>query len=536
MKFKILICALLLVVLSTLLIACGNNNTGTSTETETNTNTQTEPESTEIQYMVKVVDYKGNPISSGLFVQLYKDGVELDGMKKANQNGEVKATLEKGEYTFELVLADDSKEYDVSECVLTEKKPTKEIMVYNKQEESSLKIYPYDQETGDTFPYDARFVKEGATRVDIDKMSYYVFQPERGGLYKISYISDVALTIGYFGGSEHFVFPESTIDVVDGAYTMDIKDSSISTQSGGSVRIIIGVKSLAVKECILVVERIGDAEAELERIEYAAKETPKEICKYNYLNYGLVDIDVTNPDLKVVYNENDGYYHLGDENGEIVLVRITTAGKYLVPFYEILETANLFAIIYDENDKPLRSEIYNSMIEAYAAKCDEAGVVPLTRELEYAIKNLGEYNGWWGDNSIFNSFTADENGNIIEGEKITVDPETAWLFACCYVNENAKGAEDNKIVITDTVEEKDLYVKIDTGCEFFFKSSQQIKATIVIENAEGLVITYNGVEYTPDENGKLEVTFENTSPIEFSIKNTTDEKKDITFNYNTYLG
>ena len=50
------------------------------------------------------------------------------------------------------------------------------------------------------------------------------------------------------------------------------------------------------------------------------------------------------------------------------------------------------------------------------------------------------------------------------------------------------------------------------------------------------MITYNGVEYTPDENGKLEVTFENTSPIEFSIKNTTDEKKDITFNYNTYLG
>ena len=538
MKIKYLILSCVFVLLACLICSCGSTNTDTqtNTQTETNTNTSTAPETNEIEYVVKAVDYNGNPISSGLFVQLYKDGNELDGMKKANASGEAKFTLEKGEYTFELVLANDDVTYDVSECVLTEKKPTKEVIVYNKLGDASLRINPYDQETGETYAYDAKFIGEGATRVDIDKMSYYVFEPTRGGMYKISYISDVALTIGYFGGSEHFVFQESTIPVVDGAFTMEIKDSSVSTQSGGTVKIIIGVKSLAVKDCLLVIERTGDAQADLQRVDYAAKEAPKAICKYNYLNHGLINLDVTNPNLKVVYNENDGYYHLGDENGEIVLVRITTAGRYLAPFTEMCETANLFAIITDEEGKPLRSEVYNSMIDAYASKCDEAGVVPLTKELEYAIKNLGEYNGWWDENSIFRSFTTDEEGNVIEGEALEVSPDIAWLFACCYVDADAKGGVDNKIIVTDTAEKKDLYVKIDTGCEIFFKSSQQIKATLTINNAQGIAVIYGENEYTADENGVIEVTFEASSPIEFSIKNISGEMKDITFNYSTYLG
>ena len=131
-----------MMIVASFICACGGTNTGTetNTETQTNTNTSTEPESTTLEYVVKVVDYKGNPISSGLFVQLYKDGEELDGMKKANAQGEAKFTLEKGEYTFELVLAEDGLTYNADECVLTEKKPTKEIMLYNIPGTEALKI------------------------------------------------------------------------------------------------------------------------------------------------------------------------------------------------------------------------------------------------------------------------------------------------------------------------------------------------------------------------------------------------------------
>ena len=537
MKIKIILTACILAFVLALACSCnilGNNSdTGTGTNSNTGTNTNTEP--TEVEYKVKVVDYKGNPVSSGLFVQMYyEDGTELGGMKKANSNGEVTFNLEKGNYKFEIIVADDGITYNKDECVLTENATTKEVMLYNILGESALTIYPYNAD-GETYQYNAKFVKEGATRVDIDKMSYYIFQPTRGGVYKFSYVSDVALTIGFYGGSEHFVFQESTIPVVDGAFTMEIKDSSVSSHGGDTTKVIIGVKSLAVDNCILVVDRIGDAEGELQRVEYAPKEVPMDICKYNYLNNGFVDFDVTDPNLKVVYNENDGYYHVGDENGEIVLVRITTTGRYFASFTKILETTNLFAIIYDENGKPLRSEIYNSMFEAYAEKCDETGVVPLTKELEYAIKNLGNYNGWWGENSIFKSFETDDDGNVIEGEAMQVNPETAWLFACCYVDETAKGNKNNKIVVTDTAEAKDLYVKIDTGSTLYFVSSQQVKATLRIENAQGLVVIYKGSEIR-SVGDTINIVLNNDVHIEFAIKNETGVEKDVTFTYTTFLG
>ncbi len=543
MKIKFLSLVCILIVVSLAICSCFGGNSDTNTDSNTNsqtntstggTNTQTETTAT---YTVKVVDYKGEPISSGLFVQIYKDGAEVGGMKKANSNGEATFTLDKGEYTFELITADDNVAYDKDSCVLTEKATTKEVMLYNTLGNGALTINPYDSDLGETYRYDAKFVTEGATKVDIDKMSYYIFQPTRGGVYKFSYISDVALTIGYFGGSEHFVFEESTIEVIDGAFTMEVKDSGISSDGGGTTRIIIGVKSLAVKDCILVVERISDAEAELQRADYAGKEIPKEICKYNYLNYGFIDLDVTNPDLTVVYNEEDGYYHYETENGPIVLVKIKTPSRYIASFNEMCETTNLFSIIKDENGNELRFEIYNSMIMAYAEKCDDAGVVPLTKELEYAIKNIGEQMGWWGDNTIFKQGGGiGDDGTITEGTPIDVNTEIAWLFACCYIDENAKGAENSKIVVTDTAEKKDLYVKIDTGCEIFFKSSQQIKATLTINNAEGLSVTYNSTQYVADENGQIKIVMTTNAPIEFSIENTSNEAKDVTFTYMTYVG
>lgn len=535
-KFKIvsMICLLLSLVL--LVCSCGNKNgsdTETNTETGTKTNTDTAP--TEITYQVKVVDYKGQPISSGLFVQFYKDGQELDGMKKANKNGEVSVVLEPGEYTFELITADDGVTYNVDECVLSASNPSKEIMLYNSIGNNSITIYPYDDDLGESYAYEAKFVTEGATKIDIDGMSYYIFQPTRGGIYRFSYVSEVALTIGYYGRAD-FILEYSLADVKDGAFEVEVQNSSVSNEGGGTTRMAIGVKSLAVKDCILVIERISDPKPTLDRVDYAGKEVPKEICKYNYLNYGFINLDVTNPDLKVVYNENDGYYHYETENGPIVLVRIKTPSKYIASFYEICETTNLFAIIKDENGEPLRYEIYNSMIGAYAEKCDDAGVVPLTKELEYAIKNIGEQQGWWGDNTIFKEGgSTDEDGTVVEGTPVEVNPDIAWLFACCYVNENAKGTENSKIVVTDSLEKKDLYVKIDTGCELFFKSSQQIKATLTIENADGLVVKYNSQEYTA-EDGKITIVVTTSTPIEFSIVNNNDQPSDVTFTYMTYVG
>ena len=369
--------------------------------------------------------------------------------------------------------------------------------------------------------------------------SYYVFEPTRGGVYKFSYISDVALTIGYFGGSEHFVFQESSIEVKDRAFTIEVKDSGVSTEHTGTTRIIIGVRSLAVDSCIMTIERISDPIAETPRIDYLPIEYPSEKCSYSYLNATLVDVDVLDKNLSIVYNAQDGYYHHGGENGPIVLMRITSSSKYLASFTKILETASLYGSVYDENGNLLRTEIYNNMMLTYAEKCDDVGVVPLTRELLYAVTNMGKHSGWFeGEQSIFKIGQGGEaDGTVIEGTVLDVPLENAPYFACCYLVPNDLGtSEDKRITITDGAEPKEMIVSIGELEGLYFKSSRQTKSTLLISDAQGLKVVFDGNEYTPDENGKIEITFDAIAPIEFSLVNDGRENPDVKFTYTTFIG
>lgn len=537
MKRKIFIALLLVLTLAfTLVLAScgGDSNTDTDTSADTNTDTG----SSEITYTVKVVDYTGAPITSGLFVQMYKDGEELGSMKKSNKNGEASFTLEKGEYTFELVLTDDTVTYDKSSCVLTEKAPSKEIMLYSELGNREFVMYPYDSELGERYEYRAKFINEGATLVPIEGMTYYVFEPTRGGIYKFSYISDVALTIGYFGGSEHFVFEESSIEVKDRAFTIEVKDSGVSSEHTGTTRIIIGVRSLVVDSCVMTIERISDPVAEIPRIDYLPIEYPSEVCSYSYLNATLVDVDVLDKNLSIVYNAEDGFFHHGDENGPIVLVRITSASKYLASFSKICETAALYGSIYDDSGKLLRTEIYNNMIATYAEKCDDSGVVPLTRELLYAVTNMGNHSGWFeGEQSIFRiGQGGEEDGTVIEGTLLEVPLENAPYFACCYLVPNDFGSsEDKRITITDTTEPKEMLAALGAGETLYFKGARLTKTTLKITDAQGLKVIFNGEEYTPSENGIIEISFDATSPIEFQIVNENEISKDAKITYTTFI-
>ena len=529
-------------------------DTETNTETNTETDTNSDTSSNEIEYSVKVVNYKGEPISSGLFIQILKDGEELGSMKKANKEGTATFTLEKGSYTFEIIYtATDSDKitYDANECVLSTKKPSKEIMLYNVETEGSMLIYPYDADEGDRYEYSAKFVSEGANKVAIDGISYYVFHPKRGGVYKFSYICDVAITFGYFGESAHYVYESGETELVDRAFEKEVKESSIV---GGGGTVILGVKSKATDSCFITIERIRDEEKPIEQIEYTAKEVPSSVCKYNYLNMDLVALDITSEDLTVVYNEEDGYYHLNTVDGPLVLVKISVPSRFMTSFTEICENTKLFKIESDASGKPFRMEVYNELFSKYAKKCDKTGVVPLNKELEYVIKNILEQQEWYGEQNIFKyPDTIDENNNVIEGEKIYVPEENAWLFPCCYMLENDKGTEETKILVNDTIDPESYLVRIDADETLYLKASNDRKATLTILNAQQIKVKVNGVdkEYTADENGKIEILLETIPyvyedeetgemtdgvyPIEFSILNEGEETLDLEFTYVTKL-
>ena len=517
-----------LLALVLVLTSCGGGNT--------NTETNTEEESKEITYSVKVVDYKGAPVSSGLFVQLYKDGVELGSMKKANKDGEATFTLERGEYTFELIMTDDTLTYDKENAKLTAKKPSREVMLYRELTDKKMTVAPYDAVLGERVEKEAYFITEGATLVPItgNDINYYIFQPTRGGIYRFSYIAESAINIGYYGRAD-FILEYSIADVENRAFEVEIKNESVSTGMGGTTTMAIGIKSLAIDSCIFTIERISDPKAETPRIEYAASQVPKEPQAYDYLNATLVDLNVLDENLKVVYNSVDGYYHLGNEDGPIVLVRITTSSKYLASFFKICETANLYAQIKDENGNVLRVEIYNQMINAYAEVCDESGVLPLTRELEYAIKKMGEQQGWWGDNSIFKvGGETLEDGTVVEGTEIEINTETAWLFACCYLEKTSAGTEEQKIAVTDTVEEKKYSVIVEKDTTLYLKASNKTSATLTIENAKDLTVIYGIYELTADENGVIEVLLDSLNGFEFAIKNNGTNSQ-VSFTLITYI-
>ena len=514
------------------LCACGGNGDGT----ETNTNTDTNLEST--SYLVRVVDYKGNPISSGLFVEIF-DGEESVGFKKANQNGEASFDLSPlKNYTFELTFAEEGLTYNKENCTFEKGVYSKEIMLYKELSTDRIfEMSPYDKETEERYDYEAYFVEEGATLVPIDGMTYYVFEPTRGGIYKFSYIADRAINIGYYGGSEHYVFAESTIEIKDRAFEIEVKNDGVSSAQTGTTRIIIGISSLTVDSCYLTVERVGEPIKEIQKSDYIATQVPSEVQKYNFLNGKLTNVDITDSELEIVYNTNDRRYHIGNENGPLVLVRIASASPYIAPFIEMCETSALFGANKDDNGNITSYDVYNLMFTAYAEKCDDSGVVPLTKELYEAIKKIGEHSGWFeGSTTIFKEGGSidEETGDITEGTPINVPSENAPFFACCYLEKTDTGVGESVISITDTVEAKELYVMLSGAQELSFKSSRAVASVLTIENAQGVKIVVGETEYTADENGKIEISFENEA-IEFSMVNTTENELNVFFTFVTKI-
>ena len=533
MKIRNLIVLLSALLLLVTLCACGDTNTNTDTSTNTDTTINKNP-----TYTVKVVDYKGNPISSGLFVEIFK-GEESVGFKKANQNGEAAFELKEEEgYTFELTFASLAQSYNKEDCTFEKGVYSKEIMLYNElSTEKTFEMSPYDPESGERYEYTAYYVNEGATLVPIDGKTYYVFEPTRGGIYKFSYIADRAINIGYYGGSEHFVFEESTIEIKDRAFEIEVKNEGVSSGQTGTTRVIIGISSMTVDSCYLTVERIGEPKKEIQRNDYVATQVPSEVQKSNYLNAKLTNIDITNKDLKIVYNPNDNRYHIGNENGTVVLVRITSASPYIAPFMEMCETSALYGANKDDEGNVASYDVYNLMFEAYAAKCDDSGVVPLTKELYEAIKKIGEHSGWFeGATTIFKQGGSidEETGDITEGTPIDVPSENAPFFACCYLEKTDTGTGESVITITDTAEAKELLVMLSSQGSLNFKSSRTVASTLTIENAQGIKIVVGETEYTADENGKIEIAFDG-GLIEFSMVSLGDSDINASFTFVTKI-
>ena len=203
----------------------------------------------------------------------------------------------------------------------------------------------------------------------------------------------------YFNTSPGYSGNEVTIDIYD-------------DQVNAGLQLVIAVKGTS--ECVLVVERTGNAGALTTYTTYVAKTTPSKFTLPDVTGKTQKYVDVSAAAFNIVLGA-DGYYHKDSATGPVVYVVLNEKAQYI-------SMKDLVA------NGPLRNsgkgEDYTDCMVKYTECIDDTyGVYPLTEDLKYMFQNGGAAKGWWDKNV--------QGGYYLFGSKI-VNTNIAWMFECCY--------------------------------------------------------------------------------------------------------
>lgn len=411
---KALLLAVLMLMSVMLFAACGGE--GGSTEiTEA-------PLSAEAAYKVSVVDAAGNSVTGNIAVKFMQNGTQV-AMQLVNESGVAEKTMARGEYTVELQFTDPNAPaylYDTADLSLTAEKTELQVVIFQQ----------LGEETQELSVGTAYYVLEGCTNITLDaeNRSYYIFVPKAVGKYEVSLIGSDA-PIGYYGGSVHYVWDNSAVEIVDNKFSVNIKDGHL----GGAV-IIIGVDA-GEGDAILSVQNIGEPDWSVEDEPWTVYQAKAAINPYTLpadAKVNKFDLTASTDTYILVLNETDGFYHLNSADGPLVLAQIGNTSEetdYLPPFETILEKQGIRRYFFADNGDFLKKEEYSECVLKYIENADEkSGLYPLTADLMYIIQQQGAQAGWFNAESSGYLFI-DQNGNKVIG----INNEISWLFMCRYL-------------------------------------------------------------------------------------------------------
>ena len=404
--FSKIMAAVLAVTMLFSLCACGNNGDNS--------------DSGLANYQVKVLDGEGKALTTGVIVKFLKDGQQV-AMQPVNGEGIASKELAKGDYTVELVFTNSEQggHYDASAAVLSADKTSLELSLVK-----TLGTISYDLVVGEK-THTAFVIDTGSTYLTVkaSERNYFMFVPTAAGTYKF-YVNNNDVKVGYYG-SPYYVQAESAIDVIDNSVTLSISESAL----GGSY--VFGLDGTdSDVSLIFSAIRTGDPTITISDMPWTEYKTTHTPAPYT-LDLGgkslkYVDIKGKTEDNVVVYNDTDGYYHYGTANGPVVLVHLGLDAPYISLQY-ILNLDGKFGqhgapireYFFDANGNFIKKEDYGSILAKYFENMDQkSGVYPLTKDLEYIIKN--GCHGWWEKDDPDYIFT-------------DCNPEIGWMFALCYV-------------------------------------------------------------------------------------------------------
>ncbi len=416
---------------------------------------------TEQSYTVKVTDGLGNAAPMTL-VYIYR-GEEQLGMNFTDADGEVSFTLMDGKHTFKIESPDSTLTYDADKCVLSASERTKTIALYNTLSEKR-DIYA----EGETFAYFIGGNKAYSISFGKNETSYFIFSAELTGIYKFTVISDSAVKLGYFGNPDYVLQNDVTkAENRDNDYTIriDVAPANLAGDQREASKYIIGVFGDGAEgEGVLLVERV--AEHEMRPVDYPWQTyggglNPEFYCPdgSSLPGFTLVDFDLTNPELKIVFNEADGYYHYMTADGPVVLMKLDISTKYLESaISKMAETQAFACYLYNEDGTYREKLTFQEMLLKYIAACSLAnggvGAYPLDEHLMKMIKDIGNAWGWY-------DLTSNKNTQIFGEDSSKIVAENAWMFALCYaevaeaehrvtlVNEGGEPIVGANVTVTD---------------------------------------------------------------------------------------
>ena len=381
----------------------------------------------EVEYKVTVKDSIGTQYGKDTIVEFY-NGDEKVAMQICDENGVAKKTLAKGEYTIKVTSTDKGVSFYHEETKVSGSKTEVEVVVSSQLGAEPEVLYVSGNEV------DAYYVNAGCTNVELaeGERNYFLFVPTEAGYYEFYVEADANTEIGYYG-APHFVQENTAAEVVDGKFAMNIKDTMISTGDTGTTVIVIGVDSDAKTNAVLCIDRVGDPQKTIEDEPWTIYNKTVELAKYTVpAGKTLVDFDVfTDTKYNLVLNKEDGFYHLNNENGPLVVVYLAKdPTEAFVPcFKNILDRSGVTKYVFDADGKFVEKVSYDACLFEYIDCADEAtGVYPLTEDLKTIIQARGEYVGWW-DITNPSCIFVDNAGNPIPGLNV----ENAWLFMCAYL-------------------------------------------------------------------------------------------------------
>lgn len=453
---------------------------------------------------VKLTDADGNDVAKAI--------VGMTGERVAGRADFVSVTS--GEYKVSLTSVTGAGIYYDKTTVIDETDKSITVKVYNKIPAKSRELMGDGLPDGVVVPtVDAGFyygtIKKG--------MNYFVFNPQREGIYEIrARLDGASVVIGNYGIPDYVLTNVETNS--DGLLSVEIPPI---TSEGGCPN-VIGINASDIAAGYIDIVRVSDLP---DRPEYAPWISYQPTVSLNpfdlpYDNVSMDMIDITDPSVKVVLGA-DGYYHLGNENGKTVYVYVTQAVKdgYLDAAFTTIAGLQTFGhYVYDENGNFLRKEQFNDMLYTYAEYCDEnTGVYPLTEDLAYAIKSFGNSQGWYRlDNEMYNIFGEDAS---------TIVAENAWLFACATLSLDTE-------LGTSVTNPLSLYgdgrVQAEANQNYYFNVLGE-GITVTVKDADGVITVYaNGTTYTATA-GEISFTL-NSGVTSFYLKAAEDTLVEYTSN------